>query len=88
MTNKEMFYISGAWNTGIGFVIHGYDFIISTVQAVGFEKTVIIRNSKHKPQQAKVLYIDYSTGLVFIEKNIEQEASLDILSFPLRLIPI
>jgi len=86
MTNKEIFFISGAWNTGIGFVIHGYNFIISTVQVVGFEKTVLVRNNAHKRHQAKVLFVDYSTGLAFIEKKVNQEASLDILSFELAVL--
>ncbi|MEA3451294.1 MAG: hypothetical protein U9Q83_05260, partial [Bacteroidota bacterium] len=86
MTNKEMFFISGAWNTGIGFVIHGYNFIITTVQTVGFEKTVLVRNSEHECHQAKVIFVDYSSGLAFIEKKINQEASLDILSFELAVL--
>ncbi len=86
MTNKEIFFISGAWNTGIGFIIHGYDFIITTVQTVGFAKYVVIRNSEHKPQLAKVIFVDYSIGLAFIERKIQQEASLDVLSFELALL--
>lgn len=86
MTNKEMFYISGAWNTGIGFVVHGYDFIITTVQTVGFSKNVVVRNSEHERHLAKVVFVDYSIGLAFIEKKIKQEASLDILSFELAVL--
>lgn len=86
MTNKEIFYISGAWNTGIGFVVHGYDFIITTVQTVGFSKNVVVRNSAHESHLSKVIFVDYSIGLAFIEKNIKQEASLDILSFELAVL--
>lgn len=86
MTEKDLFYIGSAWESGTGFVVKGYDFIITTVQTVGFSKNVIIKNIEIPKKTAKVLFSDYSTGLAFIEKPKKITANLDVLDFEMSVI--
>lgn len=84
--NKDLFFISSAWNTGTGFIIKGYDFIITTIQVVGFSKEVVVRHKKHGKFTTKVIFIDNSNGLVFLEFPFKNESSIDILNFELAVV--
>jgi serine protease Do len=84
--NKDIFFISSAWNTGTGFIIKGYDFIITTIQVVGFSKEVVVRHHKHGKFIAKVIFIDNSNGLVFLDFPFKNKSSIDILNFELAVV--
>ncbi len=86
MTKNDIFFIGSAWDTGSGFIVKGYDFIITTVQAVGFAKNVVIKNVNTPKQIAKVIFTDYSTGLAFIEKPKNVNSSIDIIDFEMSVI--
>lgn len=86
MTVNDLFYIGSAWDSGTGFIVDGYNFIITTVQTVGFAKNVVIKNPKIKKQKVKVLFTDYSTGLAFIEKPNKVSANFDVLDFEMAVI--
>ncbi len=86
MKKQDIVYIASAWNTGTGFIVNGYDFIITTVQTVGFSKNVTVKNSFIPKYQAKVLFVDFSSGLAFIEKRMDVENSIDVSDFELTVI--
>jgi len=86
ITQNDIFFIGSAWGSGTGFIVDGYDFIITTVQTVGFSKSVIIKNKQISKQVAKVLFADYSTGLAFIEKHENINANLNVLDFEMAVI--
>ena len=84
--NKDLFFISSAWNTGTGFVVKGYNFIITTIQVVGFSKKVIIRHSKIGKHVSEVVFIDYSNGLVFLKLPQKVKSTIDIINFQLSVV--
>ncbi len=86
ITPKDLFFISSVWNTGTGFLIKDYNYIITTIQVVGFAKKVVVRNSEIGKKIAKVIFIDYSNGLVFIELPRENLSSLNILNLELSVV--
>jgi serine protease Do len=83
---NDLYFISCAWNTGVGFAVKDYNFIITSVQIVGFSKYVTVRNSKVKKHLAQVLFVDYSLGLAFIEKKDNLIPQTDIINFELSVI--
>lgn len=86
MTGKDLFYIGSAWGAGTGFIVKGYDFIITTVQTIGFSKNVIIKNEQIPKQTAKILFADYTSGLAFIEKPKNYSSNFDVLDFEMAVL--
>ncbi|MBN2891745.1 MAG: hypothetical protein JXL97_07750 [Bacteroidales bacterium] len=84
--NKDIFFITSAWNTGTGFIVKDYNFIITTIQVVGFSKKVVIRNNKIGKHLVKVIFIDYSNGLVFIELPESIKSNFNIINFELAVV--
>lgn len=84
--SKDIFFIASAWNIGTGFIIKDYNFIITTIQVVGFSKKVIIKHSELGKHLAKVIFIDYFNGLVFIEIPRQINSSLSIFNFELAVV--
>lgn len=86
INNKDLFFVASAWNTGTGFWVKDYNFIITTIQVVGFSKKVVVRHSKIKNYIANVIFIDYSNGLVFLELPKKCKSNINILNFELSVI--
>ncbi len=82
---KDLFFISSAWNTGTGFLVKNYNFIVTTIHVVGFSKNVVVRNPQIGKHIAEVIFIDYSNGLVFVELPQAVETSLSIENFELTV---
>ncbi len=83
---NTLYFISCAWNTGIGFAVQNYNFIITSVQIVGFSKYVTVKSASTKKYLAKVIFVDYSLGLAFIEKKDEIVPTIDIINFELSVL--
>lgn len=83
MNTNNIIFIANAWNTGSGFVVEGYDFIITSLQTIGFSKQVTIKTQYSPKQKAKVLFTDLSAGLAFIEKPTEIKNTIKISDFEL-----
>ncbi len=86
MKKKDLFFIASAWNTGTGFMVKGYNFIITTVQIVGFSKNVIIKKHNSSEKLVNVLFTDYSSGLAFVENPFKANTSLDIIDFEMSAV--
>ncbi len=84
--NKDLVYVSSAWNVGTGMIVKEYDFIVTTIQVVGFSKKVSIKHPKFGKVLSDVIFVDYSNGLVFIRMPESVESSIDILNFELAVI--
>ncbi len=86
MNTTDLYFISSAWNTGTGFKVDGYNFIITTVKTTGFANYVVIKNKLNIKKIAKVIFVDYSIGLAFLEDVFRQNSSIKISDFEMSII--
>lgn len=76
--NKGLFFIADAWNYGLGVIIEGYDFLVTTAQTIGKSENILIKTSKNERLSGKVYFIDNLKNIAFIKTEAKQNSVFDL----------